>query len=398
MTRNLQKSLKDKEKILEMYTKKDLYQTSLDNFNKEEDQNFKLNTNVVKSYISYLDWLELVYEYNKANGVNDIIDLHTYCKTDLVKELIDKQSEIVDFAKVIERKAKEFEEELNFSMKNKEKFESNAERPENTAEYEQDKKKTYDQETLEKLRWKYKYSASAKIPTKTSVTKLKELGSGENNDIEDLIKMAKNKKEAQTKLTVIPKFMEKVEKINAAQKGTLIHLCVQKLDEKKEYTKEDIVDFVKDLEKKNIISNLEAQSIDINMLYKYTKSELWQALKQAKEVHKEEPFYINVPAKEIYDEAEEHEMILVQGIIDLYYVDKEDNLILVDYKTDFVLDGDVSKLEEKYRVQLELYKKALEGALIDEEDIFLISSSMNQKTIKSNLLLFSKNSIWNNTY
>ena len=372
MTRNLQKSLKDKEKILEMYTKKDLYQTSLDNFNKEEDQNFKLNTNVVKSYISYLDWLELVYEYNKANGVNDIIDLHTYCKTDLVKELIDKQSEIVDFAKVIERKAKEFEEELNFSMKNKEKFESNAERPENTAEYEQDKKKTYDQETLEKLRWKYKYSASAKIPTKTSVTKLKELGSGENNDIEDLIKMAKNKKEAQTKLTVIPKFMEKVEKINAAQKGTLIHLCVQKLDEKKEYTKEDIVDFVKDLEKKNIISNLEAQSIDINMLYKYTKSELWQALKQAKEVHKEEPFYINVPAKEIYDEAEEHEMILVQGIIDLYYVDKEDNLILVDYKTDFVLDGDVSKLEEKYRVQLELYKKALEGALNRKVDKAMI--------------------------
>ena len=35
---------------------------------------------------------------------------------------------------------------------------------------------------------------------------------------------------------------------------------------------------------------------------------------------------------------------------------------MIDYKTDYVPNGDVSKLEEKYKVQLDLYKKALEEA------------------------------------
>lgn len=52
----------------------------------------------------------------------------------------------------------------------------------------------------------------------------------------------------------------------------------------------------------------------------------------------------------------------MQGIIDLYYIDKNDNLILVDYKTDYVPNGDVKILEEKYKVQLDIYKKALEEA------------------------------------
>ena len=95
-------------------------------------------------------------------------------------------------------------------------------------------------------------------------------------------------------------------------------------------------------------------------------------MKQAKEIHKEEPFYINVPAREIFDEAAEDEMILVQGIIDLYYIDKEGRLILVDYKTDYLPDGDVNKLEEKYKVQLDLYKKALEGALNQKVDKAMI--------------------------
>ena len=166
--------------------------------------------------------------------------------------------------------------------------------------------------------------------------------------------------------------MEKVQKLTAAQKGTLIHLCVQKLDEKKDYTKEDLREFVIELKNRNIISEREAESINVELLYKYTKSELWQELKQAKEIHKEEPFYINVPAREIFDEAAEDEMILVQGIIDLYYVDKEGSLILVDYKTDYLPDGDVSKLEEKYKVQLDLYKKALEGALNQKVDRAMI--------------------------
>ena len=87
-----------------------------------------------------------------------------------------------------------------------------------------------------------------------------------------------------------------------------------------------------------------------------------QELKQAKIVEREKPFYINIPAKEIYEEDIEED-ILVQGIIDLYYIDKNDNIVLVDYKTDYVEKGKEELLVEKYKEQLNLYKEALEKSL-----------------------------------
>ena len=335
MSKDLNKSLNEKQKMLDMYKKSDFAQVSLDNLESIKEPELKINRNLVEKYISYLDWLELVYEYNKESGTNNVLELHTYKKADLVKEMKEAENETVDMAKVIQEKAKE---NLVFGDGGKK------------------------QEIIDKLQWKYKYIASSKIPTKTSVTKLKELEENEEHDINELIEMAKNKEKQSVKLTAKPKFMEQTQALTAAQKGTLMHLCVQKLDEKKDYSLEGLREFVQDLKERNIISEIEAKSVNINMLYNYTKSKLWQELKSAKEIHKEEPFYINVPANTIYDEAEPHEKILVQGIIDLYYINQEGKLILVDFKTDYVPNGDVSKLEEKYKVQLELYKQALKNA------------------------------------
>ena len=69
-------------------------------------------------------------------------------------------------------------------------------------------------------------------------------------------------------------------------------------------------------------------------------------------------------------------MILVQGIIDLYYINDKNELILVDYKTDYIPKGKTVNLEEKYRVQLDLYKKALENSLkrkVDKAMIYALS-------------------------
>lgn len=335
MSKDLNKSLNEKQKMLDMYKKSNFAQVSLDNLESIKEPELKINRNLVGKYISYLDWLELVYEYNKERGINNVLELHTYKKADLVKEMKEAENETVDMAKVIQEKAKE-----------------------NLVLGDGGKK----QEITDKLQWKYKYIASSKIPTKTSVTKLKELEENEEHDINELIEMAKNKEKQSVKLTAKPKFMEQTQALTAAQKGTLMHLCVQKLDEKKDYSLEGLREFVQDLKERNIISEIEAKSVNINMLYNYTKSKLWQELKNAKEIHKEEPFYINIPANTIYDEAESHEKILVQGIIDLYYINQEGKLILIDFKTDYVPNGDVSKLEEKYKVQLDLYKQALENA------------------------------------
>ena len=66
--------------------------------------------------------------------------------------------------------------------------------------------------------------------------------------------------------------------------------------------------------------------------------------------------------------------ILVQGIIDLYFINEAGEVVLVDYKTDYVEKGKQLELVEKYRKQLEIYKKALEQALGKKVDKCFIYS------------------------
>ena len=193
----------------------------------------------------------------------------------------------------------------------------------------------------------------------------------------------KNKSSSEDKQEIImqtPKFIAE-EKVSASRKGTLIHLCMQRLDYRKEYTYSGLKEMVAELEAKKIITSLEAENININKVLNFTKSKIYEELKTAKLVEKEKPFYINVPSKEIYGGKIENP-VLVQGIIDLYYINKENELVLLDYKTDYVENKNENILKEKYKVQLELYKKALEEALNRKVDRIYIYSTYLDKEIE----------------
>ena len=304
ISKDLEKDFKQKRELLQIYN---------------ENMNI-IDYKLVKKYKTYLDWLELVYLKNE-NKITDIATLYTYTKTDLEKELNNKEQE-----KLNNIKEKIFE---------------------NTKDLK-------DTENIKEiLNWKYRYKKSSEIPTKTAVTRLQ---AEEDKKIE---------------LTEIPKFMGKEKKITPAEKGTLMHLCIQRLNEKQTYTKETIKQMIQSLVLKEIITTTEADAINIDTLYKYTESALWNDLSKAKEIHKEQPFYINIPAKEIYENIETDENILVQGIIDLYYISEDNKLILIDYKTDYVKKPE--ELINKYKTQLSIYKKALENSLnrrVDETYIF----------------------------
>ena len=156
---------------------------------------------------------------------------------------------------------------------------------------------------------------------------------------------------------------------------------MQKLNFKEEYNLEKISELIQKLKNKEIITEKEAKAINMSKILNFTKSDIAKELKEAKEIYKEKPFYINVPAREIYEENCE-ENILVQGIIDLYYIDKDDNLKLLDYKTDYVEPGNEQELVKKYSKQLELYKEALEEALNKKVEKVYIYSVYLEKTIE----------------
>ena len=151
-------------------------------------------------------------------------------------------------------------------------------------------------------------------------------------------------------------------------------MCLQKLNPKIDYNFDKINALINELEAKKIITAKEAKSIDARKVLEFTKSKIWEELKFAKEIEQEKPFYINLPAQEFFEEQTD-ENILVQGIIDLYYIDKDDKLKLVDYKTDYVKVGNENELREKYKTQIELYSRALEkafGKKVDERYLYSV--------------------------
>ena len=316
--KDVNKKMSEKQKLLEIYSTID------DN---------KINPYLLQKYKTYLDWLELIY---LKEGVANTKNLFTVNISKKEKTSVKIENEVEDISKKI----------IEESNKNND---------------EQEKEKI-----KEILNWQYKHQSIEGIPTKTSVSKLKE------------------KREQEVQMTQEPKFIneEAKTKLTGAQKGTLIHLCLQKMRETEEYNLEKITELIEKLKDKEIITEIEAQNIDKEKLLEYTNSQLWTELKQAKEIHKEHPFYINIKASRIYNQInkEDDEDILVQGVIDLFFIDKDDKLILVDYKTDYVQHE--NELIEKYKGQLDLYKEALEQSLDKKVDRMCIYSVYLNKLIE----------------
>ena len=129
-----------------------------------------------------------------------------------------------------------------------------------------------------------------------------------------------------------------------------------------------------------MITLKQKEVIDILKIEAFTNSIIWKRINKAKRIYQEKPFYINIPANKLYPEVkDEKETILVQGIIDLYFADEKDKIVLVDYKTDYIKSSE-QELIEKYKKQLEIYKYAIEeanGKKVDE--VYLYSTYLNKE-------------------
>lgn len=315
----------------------------------------KINPILVKKYKDYLDWILLVYLYEQSN-TEDLLELN---RIEPSSVLINKNQENEQ-----ENTSKNIIEMLN---KNSNKKDIN--------------------QIKGQIEYEYPDKLAIDIPTKSSVTKIKQikqkqlgvnLESLDNEESEDAnMKTTENKDNINTQNITFekPKFLqeEKETKITSAQKGTLAHLCLQKLNPKEDYDLEKIKTLIQNLKMNQIITEKESQAINPNKILQFTKSKIWKQLRKAKEYYQEKPFYINVPASQIYDE-DIKENILVQGIIDLYFVNENGQIVLVDYKTDYVESGKEFELVEKYKSQLDLYKQALENALgTNVEKVYIYS-------------------------
>ena len=264
----------------------------------------KVTKAIAKKSKTYLEWIETVNLADKR--MKDLIDVYEHIKNESLDTEQEEQKE-----KTIQIEERKINKEIN-----------------------------------EILTWEYPEKELTKIEGKSSVSKLAK--ETENEEIKVELKK--------------PKFLEGELPLSKAEIGTTVHLVMQKLDFKQNYTIEKIEELLEELEQKGIIATKQKEAVPKQKILAFAQSQLFKEIGRAKKTYKEQPFYINIPVKELY-ESKSNENILVQGIIDLYYITENEEIILVDYKTDYVPENKASYLKEKYQSQLNLYKRALEQAL-----------------------------------
>jgi len=131
---------------------------------------------------------------------------------------------------------------------------------------------------------------------------------------------------------------------------------------------------IEELVSKGVVSQKEADMINPEKVSRFYTSEIGKRIINSNKVFREQPFEVEIKLCDAYPElAEQEETILLQGVIDCYF-EEDGQLVLVDYKTDRY--DDVSEIHKKYDRQLELYKYALEkitNKTVKEEIIYLFS-------------------------
>ncbi|MDX5686814.1 helicase-exonuclease AddAB subunit AddA [Clostridioides difficile] len=234
-------------------------------------------------------------------------------------------------------------------------------------------------EIEEKLNYIYPYEFSTRKPATISVTEIKKI---QNNYEEELINTIFEQKVILKKPLFIQNEEER-EKISGTERGTIVHLVMEVLDLKNVSSVNDIKSQIRGFVSKGIITEKQASIVNQYKIYKCFASNIGKRMLNAEIINREKSIYAQVNMKDIYiyeklinnDDKKlyDNESVMLRGIVDAYF--EEDNqIVLVDYKTDFVNEENINQIIEKYKKQLDLYADIIEtltGKSVKEKCIYL---------------------------
>ncbi|USK40216.1 helicase-exonuclease AddAB subunit AddA [Cytobacillus firmus] len=238
----------------------------------------------------------------------------------------------------------------------------------------------YKTKVEEQLSWKYSFKQAAQARSKQSVSEVKrqrEIFSEEDSGTELIRKISKP-------MLSRPRFMQE-KSLSPAERGTAMHAVMQHIDFSRPVTVETISSKMDEMVRKELLTEEQRASIEPHLIVQFFETELGQRMVQAKSVRREIPFSLSFPAREIYSDWQgEDEPVLIQGIVDCVFED-EHGLVLLDYKTDGIsgrYKGGFAEakpvLENRYKVQIDMYTRALEQILkreVNERYLFFFDGA-----------------------
>lgn len=227
---------------------------------------------------------------------------------------------------------------------------------------------------LEKcLVYQYPYEQEAGLKSKLSVSEIKRMGQLEPEEPGEQLY------EEQTVIPLIPKFIRQDEEgVTGAELGTAYHKVLECLEYEKMRDIRAIREKIRELSLEGKFSPVVGKALNPRKIQSFGKTGLARRMEEARvrgELYREQPFMIQVPAREISPEYQGDSQVLIQGIIDAFFLE-EDGIVVVDYKTDHVGQGGREELLRRYGVQLDYYQKALErltGKRVKEKIIYSLA-------------------------
>lgn len=153
----------------------------------------------------------------------------------------------------------------------------------------------------------------------------------------------------------LPTFMTSATKATAI--GTAFHQFMQHLPITAGHTKMSLTTLKDDLVKRHIIRQDLVTKINLGSVLQFTQSALFQRMLDAKSLHKELPFTMMFAAGTVEPKKAK---ALLQGVVDLL-VEFEEEVWIVDYKTDQVTDfaAEMMMLRQRYEIQMKYYLQAI---------------------------------------
>lgn len=187
----------------------------------------------------------------------------------------------------------------------------------------------------------------------------------------------------------VPDFIRKQEVNQGALRGTAVHRFLECLDFAsfscaESASEREMVSALEtaadELVKNGRMSEEEKELLNMRKISRFLESPAAKRMMMSAKkglLTKEQPFVMSVPAQRVWKECKTEELVLVQGIIDVFW-EEEDGIVLLDYKTDRV--DTPQELAGRYREQLLLYAEAIDRMFAGKKvkEILIYSFGLDQ--------------------
>lgn len=229
----------------------------------------------------------------------------------------------------------------------------------------------------ERFAYQYPHPGLQKLYTKTTVSELKIAAMAEKDEA------AFHTFEEKEVVPYIPGFRREQEKVSGAVRGNAFHRTMELLDFTYLFTESGLFtgcpnnyeEYRRGLDKNRLQNRLEEflqrETVSLRLTEEYAKAvslpkilnfleqelayRMWRAQEQGL-LYREQPFVLGIDAKRLDPDLPEGEKVLIQGIIDVFFIE-DGEIVLLDYKTD-VIDS-LEALWNRYNVQIQYYEEAL---------------------------------------